>query len=83
MILKKFEFTQLDYFSNQLHSPEVSLRNQLPYKLENKESSKPKGLAFSFEFESLKNDYRPSIMLHPITGNLNNEGTLLSTNKIE
>ncbi|TXD52604.1 MULTISPECIES: SNF2-related protein [unclassified Polaribacter] len=81
-ILKKFEFSKMDYFSNHLQESEVLLRNQLPYKLKEKRNLKPKGIAFAFEFESLKNERRPSVMVHPITGNLNNEATLLSS-KIE
>jgi hypothetical protein len=81
-IMKKFEFSDFDYFSDRVLSEETTFRDQLPYLNTQNKNTKPQGVAFAFEFILLDDDRRPNVVLYPLTGNLNKDSTELSS-KIE
>ena len=77
-ITKKFEFSELDYLSDRLHSEEETFRNQLPYLNKQQKEKKPQAIAFAFEFMLLEEE-RPDVVLYPLLGNVNKDRTALTT----
>jgi SNF2 family DNA or RNA helicase len=81
-IMKKFEFSDFNSFSDRVVSEEAIFRDQLPYLNTQNKNTKPQGVAFAFEFILLDDDRRPNVVLYPLTGNLNKDSSELSS-KIE
>lgn len=81
-ITKKMKLMEFNTFSKVLQSPEITLRNQLPYLNQQKKEKKPQGIAFVFEFPPFDEVQRPVVSMFLIKGNLNKDKTLLTT-KIE
>ncbi len=78
-IIKKTEFDSVKLFSDQISSDEIMLKGELPYLNKKSKSTKKTGIAFAFAFGSIDDEYRPSVSIVPLIGNLKKDGTALST----